>query len=176
MREEYALRLVAVVGLLCTSFLFDSGAISAQEWEVFEDHALKKSGTGKKPLGFNDTDAQSTEEFVDICKSMCESGEADGKKGACGGLVLNYTNKTKVRAKFCAFKKEGSQPYVKEIKDTYLIMGYGTAESAPVDEDEYDEEDTATESAAADEEIATPEFLTIDPDSDYFKLRLIEPS
>ncbi len=91
-------------------------------------------------------------------------------------MVLNYTNKTKVRAKFCAFKKEGSQPYVKEIKDTYLIMGYGTAESAPVDEDEYDEEDTATESAAADEEIATPEFLTIDPDSDYFKLRLIEPS
>ena len=54
------------------------------------------------------------------------------------------------------FKKEGSQPYAKQIKDTYLITGYEAVESAAADGDEYDEENV------------TPEFLTIDPDSDYF--------
>ena len=111
------MRLVAVVGLLCGSFLFGSDAISAQEWEVFEGHAVKSNGTGNKPLRFNATDAQNTEEFVAICRSLCESGEADGGDSACGGFVVNYTNKSKVIPKLCVFKKEGSQPYVKEIKD-----------------------------------------------------------
>ena len=73
------MRLVAVVGLLCASFLFGSDAISAQEWEIFEGHAVKMNGTGKGRLRFKHTDAQNTEEFIAICKSMCESGEADGK-------------------------------------------------------------------------------------------------
>ncbi len=115
------MKMNGLVAFLCAVILLSGDTVSAQDLDFFEGHAIKKNGTGAKKLKFKDTDAANTEEFVDICRSMCEDGDADGKNGSCGGFVINYTNRTKSTPKFCVFKKEGSQPYKKLAKDTYLI-------------------------------------------------------
>ena len=52
---------------------------------------------------------------------MCEEGDADGDNGACAGFVVNYTDRNKTTPKHSVFKREGSQPYAKSAKDTYLL-------------------------------------------------------
>jgi hypothetical protein len=115
------MKMGGLVGFLCALILSMGDTASAQDLKIFEGHAVKSNGTGAKKLKFKDTDAANTEEFVDICRSMCEDGDADGKNGSCGGFVVNYTNRTKSTPKYCVFKKEGSQPYKKPAKDTYLF-------------------------------------------------------
>ena len=114
----------ALVGFICALILLTGDSISAQNLDVFEGHAIKGNGTGAGRLKFNDTDAANTEEFVDICRSKCEEGEADGRNGTCGGFVVNYTDRTKSTPKYCVFKREGSQPYRKSSKDTYMLSKY----------------------------------------------------
>ena len=118
------MRVCGLVGFICALILLTGDTVSAQDLKFFEGHAVKSNGTGAKKLKFTDTDAANTEEFVDICRSMCEDGDADGKNGSCGGFVVNYTNRTKSTPKYCVFKKEGSQPYRKSSKDTYMLSKY----------------------------------------------------
>ena len=115
------MKIGGLVGFLCALILSMGDTASAQDLKIFEGHAVKSNGTGAKKLKFKDTDAANTEEFVDICRSMCEDGDADGKNGSCGGFVVNYTNRSKSTPEHCVFKKEGSQPYKKPAKDTYLF-------------------------------------------------------
>ena len=119
--EGEAMRVCGLVGFICALILLTGDTVSAQDLKFFEGHAVKSNGTGAKKLKFTDTDATNTEEFVNICRSICEDGDADGKNGSCGGFVVNYTNRSKSTPKHCVFKKEGSQPYRKSSKDTYLI-------------------------------------------------------
>ena len=42
--------------------------------------------------------------FVDACLAKCGSGEADGSKGACGAVVVQYFSKEKKTPKRCFFK------------------------------------------------------------------------
>jgi hypothetical protein len=118
------MKMSALVGFFCALALLTGDSISAQNLDIFEGHAIKSNGTGAGRLKFNDTDAANTEEFVDICRSMCEDGDADGRNGTCGGFVVNYTDRTKSTPKHCVFKKEGSQPYRKSSKDTYMLSNY----------------------------------------------------
>ena len=113
-----------MVGFLCALILPIGDAAFAQDLKFFEGHAVRSNGTGAKRLKFNDTDAQNTEAFVEICRSRCEEGDADGRNGICGGFVVNYTDRTKSTPKYCVFKKEGSQPYRKSHKDTYMLSKY----------------------------------------------------
>ena len=119
--EGSAMRVCVLVGFICALILLTDDTVSAQDLKFFEGHAVKSNGTGAKKLKFKDTDATNTEEFVGICRSICEDGDADGKNGSCGGFVVNYTNRSKSTPKHCVFKKEGSQPYKKPAKDTYLL-------------------------------------------------------
>jgi hypothetical protein len=118
------MKMGGLVGFLCALILSMGDTASAQDLKIFEGHAVKSNGTGAKKLKFKDTDAANTEEFVDICRSKCEEGEADGRNGTCGGFVVNYTDRTKSTPKHCVFKKEGSQPYKKSSKDTYMLSKY----------------------------------------------------
>jgi hypothetical protein len=118
------MKMGGLVGFLCALILSMGDTASAQDLKIFEGHAVKSNGTGANRLKFKDTDAANTEEFVDICRSMCEDGDADGKNGSCGGFVVNYTNRSKSTPKHCVFKKEGSQPYKKSSKDTYMLSKY----------------------------------------------------
>ena len=113
-----------LVGFLCTLVLSVGTTAFAQNIKFMEGHAVKGNGTGAPRLKFSDTDAANTAEFVDICRSMCEEGDADGPNGICGGFVVNYTNQNKTTPKHCVFKKEGSQPYRKSHKDTYMLAKY----------------------------------------------------
>jgi hypothetical protein len=118
------MKMGGLFGFLCALILSMGDTASAQDLKIFEGHAVKSNGTGANRLKFKDTDAANTEEFVDICRSMCEDGDADGKNGSCGGFVVNYTNRSKSTPKHCVFKKEGSQPYKKSSKDTYMLSKY----------------------------------------------------
>ena len=118
------MKMGGLVGFLCALILSMGDTASAQDLKIFEGHAVKSNGTGADRLKFKDTDAANTEEFVEICRSRCEDGDADGKNGSCGGFVVNYTNRSKSTPKHCVFKKEGSQPYKKSSKDTYMLSKY----------------------------------------------------
>ena len=118
------MKMGGLVGFLCALILSMGDTASAQDLKIFEGHAVKSNGTGADRLKFKDTDAANTEEFVEICRSRCEDGDADGKNGSCGGFVVNYTNRSKSTPKHCVFKKEGSQPYKKSSKDTYMLSNY----------------------------------------------------
>jgi len=118
------MKMGGLLGFLCALILSMGDTASAQDLKIFEGHAVKSNGTGANRLKFKDTDAANTEEFVDICRSRCEDGDADGKNGSCGGFVVNYTNRSKSTPKHCVFKKEGSQPYKKSSKDTYMLSKY----------------------------------------------------
>ena len=118
------MKMGGLVGFLCALILSMGDTASAQDLKIFEGHAVKSNGTGANRLKFKDTDAANTEEFVEICRSRCEDGDADGKNGSCGGFVVNYTNRSKSTPKHCVFKKESSQPYKKSSKDTYMLSNY----------------------------------------------------
>ena len=110
------------IGLLVVAGVIGfSNGIEAQEWEVHEGHAVKGNGTNEK-LIFNDTDAQDLDEFVDLCREVCTSGEGDGPRGACGGFVVNYTDRSKTAPRVCVFKLAGSQPYARQGKDTHILV------------------------------------------------------
>ena len=111
-----------LIGLLMVAGVIGfSNGIEAQEWEVHEGHAVKGNGTNEK-LIFNDTDAQDLDEFVDLCREVCTSGEGDGPRGACGGFVVNYTDRSKTAPRLCVFKLAGSQPYKRQGKDTHILV------------------------------------------------------
>ena len=77
------------IGLLMVAGVIGfSHSAEGQEWEVYEGYAVVKNGT-KEKLVFSDTDAQDLDEFVDLCREVCTSGEGDGPRGACGGFVVN---------------------------------------------------------------------------------------
>jgi len=110
------------IGLLMVAGVIGfSNGTEAQEWEVHEGHAVKGNGTNEK-LIFNDTDAQDLDEFVDLCREVCTSGEGDGPRGACGGFVVNYTDRSKTAPRLCVFKLAGSQPYARQGKDTHILV------------------------------------------------------
>jgi hypothetical protein len=98
-----------------------SHSAEAQEWEVHEGHAVRGNRTGHEPLYFKHTDAQNSEEFIDICREDCYEGDGDGANGVCGGFVVNYADMGKAIPKYCVFKLRGSQPYEKSGKDTHLL-------------------------------------------------------
>ena len=99
----------------------------AQEWEVHEGHAVKGNGTNAPKLVFSDTDAQDLDEFVDLCREVCASEEGDGPQGACGGFVVNYTDRAKTAPRLCVFKLVGSVPYARKGKDTHMLVDAATA-------------------------------------------------
>ena len=125
------------IGLLVVAGVIGfSNGIEAQEWEVHEGHAVKGNGTNEK-LIFNDTDAQDLDEFVDLCREVCTSGEGDGPRGACGGFVVNYTDRSKTAPRLCVFKLAGSQPYARQGKDTHILVdAEAGSESEEVGRDE----------------------------------------
>ena len=110
------------IGLLVVAGVIGfSNGTEAQEWEVHEGHAVKGNDTNEE-LIFNDTDAQDLDEFVDLCREVCTSGEGDGPRGACGGFVVNYTDRSKTAPRVCVFKLAGSQPYARQGKDTHILV------------------------------------------------------
>ena len=114
MRNISLFLFVVVIGI--------SSVAEAQEWEVHEDHAVRGSNTGQERLLFNDTSAGGLEEFVDLCREACASGESDGDNGPCGGFVVNYADRDKTKPRFCAFKLVDSVPYGRQGKDTHLLV------------------------------------------------------
>ena len=114
MRNISLFLFVVVIGI--------SSVAEAQDWDVHEGHAVRGKGTNAPRLVYSDTDAQGLEEFVDLCREACTSGNGDGLQGACGGFVVNYTDRTKTAPGLCVFKLAGSVPYAREGKDTHMLL------------------------------------------------------
>ena len=112
-----SLGLFVAAAVLCFGTL-----VTAQEWNVIEGHGLKGRATGKPPFSFKRSGAQDAEEFVDLCRDRCESGEADGRRGECGGFVVVYRDNNKTKPQVCRWKTKDQQLSDAPKKDYHVLI------------------------------------------------------
>ncbi|MEE3234666.1 MAG: FG-GAP-like repeat-containing protein [Candidatus Latescibacterota bacterium] len=94
-------------------------------WKLHESNGVNGGSTGKAHLYFNDTNAKTKEEFIEISRQRCESGLEDGSSSPCIGFVVNYTNAEKTTPAHSKFKLPGGSLFESETRDAYLMTNAG---------------------------------------------------
>ena len=115
------MRLFLPLLLATVTWVVGPTTVNADEfsWDFYEGQAVKGNGTGVKP-NFDQYEHGDLEGFIEYCKALCEEQYDDG----CGGFVINFSDAEKTIPSKAVFKKQGSSPYSKETKDTYMVSYY----------------------------------------------------